>query len=172
MFTMMHSHAHIYRLHKLELLLLTMTVRVLTLAQRCPQQAMYASFIVDEDFRQRMDYTKKIAHEVIESAAASPQGLSEEEQAAKDVAVFNMLMVYDAIRPEMMLEMAQQQLGEMVQFGTVVALGFSGRTNGLKHTLWPVAAAAVPGLPTSFALVFYFLLETRQAQHGGTLLPQ
>ena len=33
-----------------------------------------------------------------------------------------MLMVYGAIRPEVMLEMAQKQLGEMVQFGTVVAL--------------------------------------------------
>jgi len=118
-----------------------------------------------------MEHSKHVAHEIVEAAAHSAQGLSAEEQAAADAAVFNMLMVYDAMRPEMMLEIAQQQLGELVQFGTVVALGFSGRANGLKHTLWPVAAASVPGLPTSFAVVFYFLLETRQMQGGGTLLP-
>ena len=75
------------------------------------------------------------------------------------------------VAAEAMLEMAQQQLGELVQFGTVAALGVSGRYAGLKHTLWPVAAAMIPGLPTSFAVVFYFLLETRQAQGGGTILP-
>ena len=47
--------------------------------------------------------------------------------------------------------------------------------HGLKHTLVPVATAFVPGLPTSFSVVLYFLLETRQTHEkmdgGGTLLP-
>ena len=55
--------------------------------------------------------------------------------------------------------------------GTVLVLGISGRAHGLKGTLWPIVAAFCPGLPTSFAVIFYFLLETRQAQEGGTLLP-
>jgi hypothetical protein len=131
-------------------------------------QASYNSFTVDDKFKVRFEHSKRLAHEIIESHAPSSHTLSTEEQAAADAA---MLMVYDAMRPDMMLEIAQQQLGELVQFGTVVALGFSGRSNGLRHTLWPVAAASVPGLPTSFAVVFYFLLETRQVQGGGTLLP-
>ena len=90
---------------------------------------------------------------------------------AVDPGLESVLTLFDSLRPEAMLELAQQQLGEMVQFGTVVALGCSGRYHGLKHTLWPVGCAAIPGLPTSFAVVFYFLLETRQDGHGGTLLP-
>ena len=87
-------------------------------------QAIYNSFTVDDEFKVRFEYSKRLAHEIIESAATSSHALSTEEQAAADAA---MLMIYDAMRPEMMLEIAQQQLGELVQFGTVVALGFSGR---------------------------------------------
>ena len=57
------------------------------------------------------------------------------------------------------------------QIGVVIALGASGYAHGLKRTLWPVAAAFIPGLPTTFAVIFYFLLETRQTQAGGVLLP-
>ena len=58
-----------------------------------------------------------------------------------------------------------------VQFGVVVALSLSARAHGLKNMLVPIAAALVPGLPTSFAVVLYFLLETRQTQGSSTLLP-
>ncbi len=58
-----------------------------------------------------------------------------------------------------------------LQIGVVVALSMSAHAHGLKHMRLPMAAAFVPGLPTPFAVVFYFLLETRQMQRGGTLLP-
>lgn len=73
--------------------------------------------------------------------------------------------------PPQLLEIVQQQLGRLVGAGLVIALGFSGHANGLKWTRMPVVAVLVPGLPMSFAIVFYFLLETRQLQAGGTLLP-
>ena len=86
----------------------------------------------------------------------------------------SMLAVFDSLKPEAMLEMAQQQLGELVQFGTVAALGVSGRYAGLKHTLWPVAAAMTPGLPTSFAVVGSSTTEAGERvlvgfapRHGG-----
>ena len=81
------------------------------------------------------------------------------------------MMLLDSMRPEQVLDAAQQALGELVQFGVVLALGISGHAHGLRHTRLPIAAAFVPGLPVSFAVVFYFLLETRHAQGGGTLLP-
>ena len=67
-----------------------------------------------------------------------------------------------------------QALGELVQFGVVIALGLSGHAHGLRHARLPIVAAFVPGLPVSFAVVFYFLLETRALAEGsqrGTLLP-
>ena len=133
-------------------------------------EAIYASVVVDDEFRRRMELSKAQAHRIIEAQTA--RGAAEAGQdAAEAAAMVSMLAVFDSLKPEAMLEMAQQQLGELVQFGTVAALGVSGRYAGLKHTLWPVAAAMIPGLPTSFAVVFYFLLETRQAQGGGTILP-
>ena len=132
-------------------------------------EAIYASTTVDEDLRRRLEQTKHDAHLMVENTARMHRGEPElTEQLAN---MESALEVYDSIRPEVMIEMAQQQLGEVVQLGTVLALGLSGRAHGLKNTLWPVAAAFVPGLPVSFALVFYFLLETRQTQGGGTLLP-
>ena len=97
---------------------------------------------------------------------AEQMGASVSEREALD----SQMAVFDSLNAESMIEMVQQGLGEIVQFGTVVALGLSGRCHGLKHAR-PVAAAMVPCLPTSFAVVFYFLLETRQTQAGGTILP-
>ena len=84
------------------------------------------------------------------------------------------LLLLDTMRPEEILDAAQQALGELVQFGVVLALGVSGHAHGLRHARLPIAAAFVPGLPVSFAVVFYFLLETRALAEGsqrGTLLP-
>ena len=84
------------------------------------------------------------------------------------------LLLLDTMRPEEILDAAQQALGELVQFGVVLALGVSGHAHGLRHARLPIAAAFVPGLPVSFAVVFYFLLETRALAQGsqrGTLLP-
>ena len=77
----------------------------------------------------------------------------------------------DTIKPEQLIDVVQQSIGEVVELGATLALGLSGRAHGLKHTWMPMAAAFVPGLPVSFSVVFYFLLETRHTQHGGTLLP-
>ena len=111
---------------------------------------------IDDSFLRRLNETKREAR-VLAS-------LSDDEGARSVVQIF------DSIRPEQMLEMAQQQLGELVQVGVVCALGIAGRSHGLKHTLVPVAAALIPGVPTSFSVVLYFLLETRQSEAGGTLL--
>lgn len=77
----------------------------------------------------------------------------------------------DTLRPEQLIDVVQQSIGEVVELGATLALGLSGRAHGLRHTWMPMAAAFVPGLPVSFSVVFYFLLETRHTQHGGTLLP-
>ena len=77
----------------------------------------------------------------------------------------------ETVRPEQLLDIVQQSIGEVVELGATLALGLSGKAHGLKHTWMPMAAAFVPGLPVSFSVVFYFLLETRHTQHGGTLLP-
>ena len=84
------------------------------------------------------------------------------------------LLLLDTMRPEEILDAAQQALGELVQFGVVLVLGLSGHAHGLRHARLPIVAAFVPGLPVSFAVVFYFLLETRALAQGsqrGTLLP-
>ena len=82
------------------------------------------------------------------------------------------VQVLQIIHPQQLLELAQMQLGELVELGVVLALGLSGHRHGLKHVRLPIVAAFVPGLPTPFAVVFYFLLETRQTKGGGgTLLP-
>lgn len=82
------------------------------------------------------------------------------------------VQVLHIIHPQQLLELAQMQLGELVELGVVLALGLSGHRHGLKHVRLPIVAAFVPGLPTPFAVVFYFLLETRQTNGGGgTLLP-
>ena len=84
------------------------------------------------------------------------------------------LLLLDTMRPEEILDAAQQALGELVQFGVVLVLGLSGHAHGLRHARLPIVAAFVPGLPVSFAVVFYFLLETRALAEGsqrGTLLP-
>jgi len=85
--------------------------------------------------------------------------------------VANIRTLIDVVRPEQLLEIAQMQMGELVMFGVVVALGLSGHAHGLKQVRLPILAALVPGLPTPFAVVWYFLLETRQTHGGGTLLP-
>jgi len=81
------------------------------------------------------------------------------------------MRVLEQVQPVQLLELAEVQVGELVMFGVVVALGLSGHAHGLRYVRLPVAAALVPGLPTPFAVVFYFLLETRQKHAGGTLLP-
>lgn len=133
-------------------------------------EAVYASVTVDADFVRRLEETKRDAHRVVEHQqhVDAARHAVDPEQAA---AIEQTLAVFDALTPETMLEMAAQQLAELVMVGTVIALGISGRSHGLKHTMLPVAAALVPGLPTAFAVVFYFLLETRQTEGGGTLLP-
>uniref|UniRef100_A0A7S2H3M7 Uncharacterized protein n=1 Tax=Haptolina brevifila TaxID=156173 RepID=A0A7S2H3M7_9EUKA len=88
-----------------------------------------------------------------------------------DEAIEQQLLILDSIQPAQLLEMVQQQLGQLVMLGTVTALGVSSRAYGLRYGLLPVLAALVPGVPISFAIVFYFLLETRNLQAGGTLLP-
>ena len=84
----------------------------------------------------------------MQQARAAAQG-AESEVVAEAAALQSMLAVFDSLNPETMLEMAQRQLGELVQLGVVVALGVSGKWHGLKHTMWPVAAAMVPGLAVS-----------------------
>ena len=132
-------------------------------------ESMYAGVVVNDSFRQRLEKGKHDVHAMMEQQKrrAEQMGASVSEREALD----SQMAVFDSLNAESMIEMVQQGLGEVVQFGTVVALGLSGRCHGLKHTLWPVAAAMVPCLPTSFAVVFYFLLETRQTQAGGTILP-
>jgi hypothetical protein len=115
-------------------------------------EAAYASVNVDDEFRRRMEISKREAHRMVEmqQARAAAQG-AESEVVAEAAALQSMLAVFDSLNPETMLEMAQQQLGELVQLGVVVALGVSGKWHGLKHTMWPVAAGMVPGLPTYVA---------------------
>ena len=80
-------------------------------------------------------------------------------------------LILNVTRPEQILELGEKALGEVVQLGVVVALGLSGRARGLRLTWMPIVAAFVPGLPNAFAIVFYFLLDTRQSGSGGSLLP-
>ena len=121
-------------------------------------ESMYASIVVTDDLVERLD---RVAHD-----PALVRSLSGSDEEARLT-----LTVLNEIRPDQMIDMAAQQLGQLVQFGVLIALGFSGRAHGLKHALVPVAAAFIPGLPVSFGIVFYFLLETRQAQGSSTLLP-
>lgn len=82
------------------------------------------------------------------------------------------LALIDSMRPAVLLEVAQQGLGDLVLFGTTLALSLSARSRGVRRALLPAGAALAPGLPSSFAVVFVFLLETREAQAGAlTLLP-
>jgi hypothetical protein len=124
-------------------------------------ESMYASITINQEFAQRLEAAKHDPR-ILDSIVGDDQAA-----AADAMALLN------ALRPEQMVEMVQRQFGELVQLGVVVALGCSGRAHGLKHTLIPVATTFVPGLPTSFSVVLYFLLETRQAHegNGGTLLP-
>ena len=80
-------------------------------------------------------------------------------------------LILNMTRPEQILELGEKALGEVVQLGVVVALGLSGRAHGLRHAWMPIVAAFVPGVPNAFAIVFYFLLDTRQSGSVGTLLP-
>ena len=88
-------------------------------------EAIYASTIVSDDFRQRLEESKRVAHQIVEAQAHNGH-----RDAAAEEAMMSSLLIFDTMRPEIMLEMAQQQLGEVVQFGTVLALGFSSRFHG------------------------------------------
>ena len=120
-------------------------------------ETLYAGMIVDDKFQERMKLAQQQTKALID--ASKPEGANE------------MLMLLDRIQPAQLLELASIQLGEMVQFGVVVALGLSGHAHGLRYVRLPIVTALVPGLPSTFAVVFYFLLETRQSHAGGCLLP-
>lgn len=120
-------------------------------------EAVYAGFTADETFRANLDRAKQDTVKMFDRAHVEM-----DDQSRK-------LLI--ALQPTELIELAQQQLGELVELGVVLALGLTGHAHGLRHTRLPIVAAFVPGLPLAFAVVFYFLLETRQVQTGGTLLP-
>ena len=156
-------------------------------------EALHGSIVVDGDAARKVDAQKLQLHGRAEAELArhdaqrqlildmvdarDPAHAAEHAaqvaaaQQAEHEAAENMLAMVDALSPASMIEMVAQQIGELVVYLLVLALGWSGRAHGLKHTLWPIVCVSIPGLPNSFGVVFYFLLDARQAHNGGTILP-